>query len=87
MSEVSNSVSAHELASLTQSIEKGFMHFFDFENPILNLRVYGQARPPIYDVSRIRGPTKLAFWIGNTDNLVTKTDVDAILRRLTGKQI
>lgn len=74
--------SSRSLAQLIQASYKGKMHHYDFINPLYNLAVYNQTKPPLYDVSRITSKT-LTFWIGNKDGLVPLRDMKRIMSDLS----
>ncbi|GLT76696.1 hypothetical protein SLA2020_483410 [Shorea laevis] len=76
--------SAKNLRHLFQMIRKGTFSHFDY-GMFKNLMVYGQTKPPTFDLSRI--PSSLPLWMGygGSDALADPTDVQHTLDELQSK--
>lgn len=60
------------------------MHFFDFNDSGKNMVRYGTAKPPPYDIGRIKSKS-ISFWYGNKDIIVSPKDIEVTVRRSKGK--
>lgn len=79
-------ISSHEAAHLLQSAALGVTLRFDYGNLTQNIKAYGQATPPRYDLSKVTN-RNLHFFVGVNDTIVTPADVDKTVGNLTGKLI
>lgn len=76
--------SSKNLRHLFQMIRQGTFSYYDY-GFFKNLRIYGQTKPPAFDLSRI--PSSLPLWIGygGSDGLADPTDVQHTLSELQSK--
>ncbi|XP_045761308.1 lipase 3-like [Maniola jurtina] len=72
-------VSAKTLAHFAQSIDSGQFRRYD-EGKFENIRKYGSAKPPRYDVSRITSP--IVLMSAKNDWLTPVEDLDILISRL-----
>lgn len=75
----------------TGSSIKSFQHYFqlisgggffkyDYENPAVNLRIYGSKHPPAYKLANIN--TKVALYYSENDQLTSFKDVQRLRKKL-----
>lgn len=83
-SHISTPASTLELRQLIQSARKGSTHFFDFAHSGRNQRAYGTPWAPRYELAAISN-SRLTFWIGDDDALVSVADLESIFRELRGE--
>ncbi|XP_050260187.1 triacylglycerol lipase 1 isoform X1 [Quercus robur] len=76
--------SSKNLRHLFQMIRKGKFSKYDY-GLIKNLKLYGQMKPPIFDLGHI--PKSLPLWIayGGNDDLADVTDLQHTLKQLQSK--
>lgn len=71
---------------------KQFMHYaqnmrthrfqkYDYDSAIMNYRVYGKWKPPLYKLENIRAPIVMFYAV--KDSTTNHADVDDLARRLT----
>jgi len=65
--------SAKTMAHFAQGINSKRFSRFDYEDPLVNMQVYGSTYPPDYDLSMVKVPV-LLYW-GQNDWLASPEDV------------
>lgn len=80
-----DTVSAHELAHLIQSMQKTRTYHYDYSAPDTNLDHYGTDRPPIYDFTDIKF-NQFSIWWGKTDTLVSPDAIELLLTDINSKK-
>lgn len=69
-----DATSSHEFAHFLEISLTKKTHFYDYLDADRNMRAYGQASPPLYNVSKVVSQP-IAIWFGNADNLVPAVGV------------
>lgn len=83
-SQTGKPVSARQTLQLVQNRHKGKMYQYDFGERT-NLIKYGQAEPPLYNVSTISLPS-MSFWYGSSDLTSTPEDISQLIEDLRGER-
>ncbi|PSS33754.1 Triacylglycerol lipase [Actinidia chinensis var. chinensis] len=76
------STSTKNMVHLAQIVRDGILSKYDYGNPISNIVHYGQARPPIYNLSNIPRNFPLFMSYGGRDALSDVRDVGTLLDSL-----
>ncbi|KAF9602363.1 hypothetical protein IFM89_027037 [Coptis chinensis] len=76
------STSTKNMVHLAQTVRDGVLSKFNYGNPEVNMEHYGQAKPPVYDLTNI--PKNLPIFIsyGGKDALADPRDVGLLLDSL-----
>lgn len=76
--------SINELHQHVQSMQKGRTHFFDFNDEAKHMALYGQPKPPAYDLRRIESRS-ISIWWTYRDTLSKPEAIKATMRDLRGE--
>ncbi|XP_068645084.1 triacylglycerol lipase 2-like isoform X2 [Aristolochia californica] len=76
------SSSTKNMVHLAQSVRDGIIKKFDYGNHDMNVRYYGQGKPPIYNMSNIPNNLPLFLSYGGQDALSDVRDVELLLDNL-----
>ncbi|XP_068666869.1 triacylglycerol lipase 2-like [Aristolochia californica] len=76
------STSTKNMVHLAQTVRDGNIAKFDYGNHNMNVRHYGQGKPPIYNMSNIPNNLPLFISHGGQDALSDVRDVDLLLDNL-----
>ncbi|OVA17526.1 Alpha/beta hydrolase fold-1 [Macleaya cordata] len=76
------STATKNMVHLAQTVRDGILQKFDFGNINLNMEHYGQARPPVYNLSNIPSNLPLFISYGGQDALSDVRDVEILLDSL-----
>lgn len=70
-----------QLIHYAQLVRSGKFQLFDFESALRNMKEYGHAKPPQYDIASIKVPIYLHY--SQADVTATKADVLELKKRLS----
>ncbi|XP_039120885.1 triacylglycerol lipase 2-like [Dioscorea cayenensis subsp. rotundata] len=73
------STSTKTMVHLAQTFRDGVLTKFNYENTVVNLEHYGQAKPPVYNISNIPDNLSLFLSYGGKDSLSDVKDVQLLL--------
>ncbi|KAF6173561.1 hypothetical protein GIB67_037474 [Kingdonia uniflora] len=76
------STATKNMVHLAQTVRDGILSKFDYANPNINLEHYGQAKPPVYNLSNIPNNLPLFVSYGGQDSLADVRDVETLLDSL-----
>ncbi|MCL7024169.1 hypothetical protein MKW94_000823 [Papaver nudicaule] len=76
------STATRNMVHLAQTVRDGILSKFDFGNINLNMQHYGQAKPPVYNLSNIPSNLPLFISYGGQDALSDVKDVEILLDSL-----
>ncbi|KAL6994469.1 sterol esterase [Sarracenia purpurea var. burkii] len=76
------STATKNLVHLAQTVRDGIVSKYDYGDVHYNVEHYGEARPPVYNLSNIPGDLPLFLSYGGRDALSDVKDVENLLDRL-----
>ncbi|KAK1318991.1 Triacylglycerol lipase 2 [Acorus calamus] len=76
------STSTRNMVHLAQTFRDGTVSKYDYERKYLNMRYYGETKPPVYNMSSIPVDLPLFLSYGGRDDLADTGDVELLLDSL-----